>query len=66
MSLEQLTAKAIHAHSLDTETTLRILRLIKRGTHLTPEEYEALQSLDRALKCGEVVREGAAPQVAHA
>lgn len=56
MSLEQLTRKAIHTRHLDAATARQIRRCIDRGSHLTPEQYEALRNLGRALRSGEVTR----------
>ncbi len=55
MSLEQLTRQAIQTRRLDENAWSWIRGYIDRAPYLTANEYDALRSLGRALRAGQVV-----------
>ena len=63
MNLVKLGRSAIEARRLDGDTFREMRRLMDSRSHLSPEEYETLRSMGRAVKSGEVVQVSAQNRV---
>lgn len=56
MPLLKLGRKVIEDRRLDAATLRELRHVIDRKRHLSPEEYDLLRSLGRAVKSGQVER----------